>query len=172
MAYDYCTGRSGGIGRRAGLKIRFPSGSVGSIPTFGIALLAAAALRERERDHFGYDQADTDSAPVERVRRVVTGDPVLPAVPLQPGDEQEWKTGAGDQAEHDRAFAPPSCQPVADDGRRNEEQPADEAGEREYRGGADESPQPEADAAEYVRRPLGRVRLNRHMATLRLAPSI
>ena len=29
--------RSGGTGRRAGLKIRFPSGSVGSIPTFGIA---------------------------------------------------------------------------------------------------------------------------------------
>jgi hypothetical protein len=28
--------RSGGIGRRAGLKIRFPPGSVGSIPTFGI----------------------------------------------------------------------------------------------------------------------------------------
>src|SRR3954467_5544019 len=31
------TGRSGGTGRRAGLKIRFPPGSVGSIPTFGIA---------------------------------------------------------------------------------------------------------------------------------------
>ena len=30
------TGRSGGTGRRAGLKIRFPSGSVGSIPTFGM----------------------------------------------------------------------------------------------------------------------------------------
>ena len=30
------TGRSGGIGRRAGLKIRFPSGSGGSIPPFGI----------------------------------------------------------------------------------------------------------------------------------------
>ena len=29
-------GRSGGTGRRAGLKIRFPPGSVGSIPTFGI----------------------------------------------------------------------------------------------------------------------------------------
>ena len=29
--------RSGGTGRRAGLKIRFPAGSVGSIPTFGIA---------------------------------------------------------------------------------------------------------------------------------------
>src|SRR3954471_18578317 len=29
------SGRSGGTGRRAGLKIRFPSGSVGSIPTFG-----------------------------------------------------------------------------------------------------------------------------------------
>src|SRR3954449_4070713 len=30
-----CPGRSGGTGRRAGLKIRFPSGSVGSSPTFG-----------------------------------------------------------------------------------------------------------------------------------------
>ena len=29
-------GRSGGTGRRAGLKIRFPSGSGGSIPPFGI----------------------------------------------------------------------------------------------------------------------------------------
>src|SRR5215208_393180 len=29
--------RSGGIGRRAGLKIRWPSGLVGSIPTSGIA---------------------------------------------------------------------------------------------------------------------------------------
>src|SRR3954471_19032668 len=29
------SGRSGGTGRRAGLKIRFPPGSVGSIPTFG-----------------------------------------------------------------------------------------------------------------------------------------
>src|SRR5215210_2825923 len=29
-------GRSGGTGRRAGLKIRFPSGSAGSIPAFGI----------------------------------------------------------------------------------------------------------------------------------------
>src|SRR5581483_12391304 len=33
--YDQGAGRSGGTGRRAGLKIRFPSGSVGSIPTFG-----------------------------------------------------------------------------------------------------------------------------------------
>jgi hypothetical protein len=29
--------RSGGIGRRAGFKIRFPLGSVGSSPTFGIS---------------------------------------------------------------------------------------------------------------------------------------
>src|SRR5439155_19024866 len=29
------SGRSGGTGRRAGLKIRWPSGRVGSIPTFG-----------------------------------------------------------------------------------------------------------------------------------------
>src|ERR671911_1055654 len=34
--YTGLTSRSGGTGRRAGLKIRFPSGSVGSIPTFGI----------------------------------------------------------------------------------------------------------------------------------------
>src|SRR4029079_14316955 len=33
--YDCRAGRSGGIGRRAGLKIRLPSGSVGSSPTFG-----------------------------------------------------------------------------------------------------------------------------------------
>jgi hypothetical protein len=33
--YDWPAGRSGGTGRRAGLKIRFPLGSVGSIPTFG-----------------------------------------------------------------------------------------------------------------------------------------
>ena len=32
--------RSGGIGRRAGLKIRFPPGSVGSIPTFGMSMVA------------------------------------------------------------------------------------------------------------------------------------
>jgi hypothetical protein len=31
----YRTSRSGGIGRRAGLKIRFWRQSVGSIPTFG-----------------------------------------------------------------------------------------------------------------------------------------
>ena len=30
-------GRSGGIGRRVGFKIRFPQGSVGSSPTAGIA---------------------------------------------------------------------------------------------------------------------------------------
>src|SRR6266571_4429027 len=30
--------RSGGIGRRAGLKIRWPSGRVGSSPTFGITI--------------------------------------------------------------------------------------------------------------------------------------
>src|SRR5262249_22048924 len=30
------TSRSGGTGRRAGLKIRWPSGRVGSIPTFGM----------------------------------------------------------------------------------------------------------------------------------------
>ena len=31
--------RSGGIGRRAGFKIRFPQGSVGSTPTFGTSSL-------------------------------------------------------------------------------------------------------------------------------------
>jgi branched-chain amino acid transport system substrate-binding protein len=38
------TGRSGGTGRRTGLKIRRPSGRVGSIPTFGMTRGAAAAL--------------------------------------------------------------------------------------------------------------------------------
>jgi hypothetical protein len=36
--------RSGGIGRRAGLKIRFPPGSVGSIPTFGTRNHAGSAF--------------------------------------------------------------------------------------------------------------------------------
>jgi ATP-dependent phosphofructokinase / diphosphate-dependent phosphofructokinase len=35
-ALQWVSRRSGGIGRRAGLKIRFPPGSVGSSPTFGI----------------------------------------------------------------------------------------------------------------------------------------
>src|SRR3954471_19706434 len=33
--YDAAARRSGGTGRRAGLKIRCPKGRVGSIPTFG-----------------------------------------------------------------------------------------------------------------------------------------
>ena len=36
QGYDLGPSRSGGIGRRAGLKIRFPQGSGGSIPPFGI----------------------------------------------------------------------------------------------------------------------------------------
>src|SRR5436305_5754930 len=36
---------SGRTGRRAGLKIRFPSGSVGSIPTFGIEQAYARRMR-------------------------------------------------------------------------------------------------------------------------------
>ena len=53
--YTLRQGRSGGTGRRAGLKIRFPSGSVGSIPTFGIdgslvrALPGVRARRLRRR---------------------------------------------------------------------------------------------------------------------------
>ena len=42
-------GRSGGTGRRAGLKIRFPPGSVGSIPTFGIAWLRQTRALRRLR---------------------------------------------------------------------------------------------------------------------------
>ena len=38
------SGRSGGIGRRAGFKIRFPLGSVGSSPTFGIRHPVGAGL--------------------------------------------------------------------------------------------------------------------------------
>src|SRR6266498_1952176 len=37
--------RSGGTGRRAGLKIRFPSGSVGSIPTFGTVQRTIARVK-------------------------------------------------------------------------------------------------------------------------------
>src|SRR6478609_8838774 len=40
--------RSGGTGRRAGLKIRFPPGSVGSIPTFGISPSESRVGRRRE----------------------------------------------------------------------------------------------------------------------------
>ena len=36
--------RSGGIGRRAGFKIRFPQGSVGSTPTFGTSSLGQMKL--------------------------------------------------------------------------------------------------------------------------------
>src|SRR5690242_14554235 len=37
--------RSGGTGRRAGLKIRWPSGRVGSIPTFGTAARTIARVK-------------------------------------------------------------------------------------------------------------------------------
>ena len=45
-------GRSGGTGRRAGLKIRFPKGSVGSIPTFGTSLAGRRRLPVGAPEHF------------------------------------------------------------------------------------------------------------------------
>src|SRR5213075_747188 len=47
QGYHACAGRSGGTGRRAGLKIRFPSGSVGSIPTFGTWYVAPTGALQR-----------------------------------------------------------------------------------------------------------------------------
>src|SRR4051794_10272242 len=48
--YHARRGRSGGIGRRAGLKIRFPSGSVGSIPNFGTDQRGRVQLEEAVPD--------------------------------------------------------------------------------------------------------------------------
>ena len=42
--YDPWPSRSGGTGRRAGLKIRCPKGRVGSIPTFGTRIQAVSPL--------------------------------------------------------------------------------------------------------------------------------
>ena len=42
--------RSGGIGRRAGFKIRFPQGSVGSTPTFGTSSLDQMKLGGQSRN--------------------------------------------------------------------------------------------------------------------------
>ena len=39
--------RRGGIGRRAGLKIPFLHGSVGSTPTAGITLIVCQAVRQK-----------------------------------------------------------------------------------------------------------------------------
>src|SRR4051812_27404925 len=57
--YDAGVGRSGGTGRRAGLKIRFPPGSVGSIPTFGICSIRSARGRTCRRDVRGDARAST-----------------------------------------------------------------------------------------------------------------
>src|SRR3954466_4849934 len=77
-------GRSGGIGRRAGLKIRFPSGSVGSIPTFGIRRLRAttpgdfvrrirAAELERIRPWHAGPSEHLGSAAVAKSVGILTG---------------------------------------------------------------------------------------------------
>ena len=51
QGYDPRAGRSGGTGRRAGLKIRCPKGRVGSIPTFGTqALMRPDEPRGRSAD--------------------------------------------------------------------------------------------------------------------------
>src|SRR6266540_1808804 len=47
--------RSGGTGRRAGLKIRWPSGLVGSIPTSGTTHRRGRRLRRRPRLAFARD---------------------------------------------------------------------------------------------------------------------
>ena len=41
--------QSGGIGRRDGFKIRFPQGSAGSIPAFGIYFTSAEMRSSQER---------------------------------------------------------------------------------------------------------------------------
>ena len=51
--YDPRSSRSGGTGRRAGLKIRFPPGSVGSIPTFGTSFGAVSLGGARPRSGRG-----------------------------------------------------------------------------------------------------------------------
>ena len=61
-------GRSGGTGRRAGLKIRFPPGSVGSIPTFGISTGTSLVTVSRVR-------ADRDPHRRGRLPRAERGHP-------------------------------------------------------------------------------------------------
>jgi hypothetical protein len=51
----------------------------------------------------GYQQAEPHGAPVERVWGVVADYAVVPGVPLQPCDDEEGHTSAGDDAEQDRA---------------------------------------------------------------------
>ena len=51
---DHAKGRSGETGRRAGLKIPFPSGSVGSIPTSGTSSLQHFS---RAADEFVFDNS-------------------------------------------------------------------------------------------------------------------
>src|SRR5947199_10209472 len=75
-------GRSGGTGRRAGLKIRFPPGSVGSIPTFGIARRRLLDLRlaAQHDEDVEARAAETDvraGAAVDRVRAAAAEDAVV-----------------------------------------------------------------------------------------------
>ena len=51
-------GRSGGIGRRAGLKIRLPSGRVGSIPTFGMEKGWSSPFAPRRHETIGARDVD------------------------------------------------------------------------------------------------------------------
>jgi hypothetical protein len=76
-------GRSGGTGRRAGLKIRFPSGSVGSIPTFGITRVGRFTSLPQAQDSSGGRAAVTRlllpaEVPLQATLSVVR--PVLQAV--------------------------------------------------------------------------------------------
>ncbi len=67
------TGRSGGTGRRAGLKIRFPPGSVGSIPTFGIKDLCrnvAAPRCSRRRQSNPHTLPETRPSRPSRAHRL------------------------------------------------------------------------------------------------------
>src|SRR5215471_2458968 len=109
MTYHAAAGRSGGTGRRAGLKIRWPSGRVGSIPTFGTRFfrgLPAATPEHFVHRNPGSEQANTDTTPVEGVRRGVADRAVVPVAPVQDRDEQEGQAGPGEHADHDRAFTP------------------------------------------------------------------
>jgi hypothetical protein len=55
--------RSGGIGRRAGLKIRCPKGRVGSIPTFGTNAFGAGCDQAAIRYAHGRPEPGTGAEP-------------------------------------------------------------------------------------------------------------
>src|SRR5689334_2142944 len=146
MTYHAAAGRSGGTGRRAGLKIRWPSGRVGSIPTFGTRGLPAAAPEDLIRRDPASEQAKTDAAPVVGIRREVARRTVVPGIPLHPGDDQERQTGTGEHAEQDRAALPPRPTDQHHEERdRQDQEEDDEADQPEDEPGTDERPQPEAD---------------------------